>query len=105
MTKEELYQQFLSELDRSLIVDDKTREYWLQNYKTLPPPVVEYFLHELKTEDAKMDKLVAAGIDADPGLGEQIVQKGKEAKRQLAHFQERESREEENPEEFLKSNL
>jgi len=105
MTTAEIYDQLLNELDRSLIVDDKTRDYWLANYKTLPVPAVAYFLDQLKKANQNIDHLVAAGIDANPGAGEEIIQKIKAAKKMLNKFREEESQEEENPEEFLQSSL
>ena len=47
MTNKELYDRFLVELDRSLVVDAKTKEYWLQNYKKLPVTAVDFFYSPL----------------------------------------------------------
>ena len=105
MTKQELYEQFILELDRSLVIDDKTREYWVKNFKTLPVSAVDFFYRQLLVANRHVDTMVAVGIDADPSLAEQIVQKGKIVKKKALKFQESESAQEENPEEFLKASL
>lgn len=105
MTTAELYRELLNELDRSLVVDDKTRGYWLKNYQTLPEAVVKFFYDELKKTNRHIDEMIAAGIDGNPEMNAQIRQKMKEAKKKLNTFREQESQSEENPEEFLKSNL
>lgn len=105
MTNQELYDKFIVELDRSLVIDDKTREYWIKNYKTLPVSAVDFFYQELLAANKHVDTMVAVGIDADPSLAEQVVQKGKNVKKKTLQFQEKESSQEENPEEFLKASL
>lgn len=105
MTTTEIYDELLKELDRSLIVDDKTRDYWLKNYKTLPIPGVRFFCDELKKANDHIDQLIASGIDENPEMGQLISQKIKEAKKKLNQFREKETQEEENPEEFLKNSL
>ncbi len=105
MEKNELYENLLTELDRSLVVDDKTRSYWLKNYKTLPKTAVELFYEQLKMTDTRVNVYIAAAIDADPSLSEEITQKGREARKKLLKFLETQSNQEENPEEFLKTHL
>jgi len=105
MADEKLYLNFIAELDRSLIVDDKTREYWLKNYRTLPVSAVEFFYDELVKQNSHVNEMVAAGVDANPELGEEIVQKGNAAKRKANTFFEAQSQKEENADQFLKQNL
>lgn len=105
MTNKELYDRFLVELDRSLVVDAKTKEYWLQNYKKLPVTAVDFFYSQLMNANKRVDNMIAVGIDADPALGQLIVQKGKDAKKKGLFFQEKQDSKEENPEEFLKASL
>ncbi len=105
MTQQELSDKLLTELDRSLIVDDKTRDYWLKNYQTLPFSAVELFCDELVRADQHVDVMIAAGLDANPGLAEQIVLKSKAAKKKAFKFLEAQETHKENPEEFLKANL
>lgn len=105
MIKSELYENLLAQLDRSLIVDDKTRDYWLKNYKTLPVTAVQIFCDRLALENSRVDELIAAGLDANPSLAEQIVIKCSDAKRKAFKFVEQQETQEENPDEFLKQSL
>lgn len=105
MTQKQLYQNLLAELDKSLIVDAPTYAYWMANYQQLPETAVQLFYEQLVKENARIDTLVAAGIDADPELAAQIINKGKGSKKKLLKFQEAETRLEEDPEEYLKLNL
>ena len=105
MDKKQLYQRLIEELDRSLIVDEKTRKYWLDNYKTLPVAAVEFFYRHLVKADDHIQELIEAGLDANPKLAEEILRKGKAVKRKALKYEEIESREEESPEEFLEANI
>lgn len=105
MNTSELYDKLISELDHSLVVDDKTKEYWMKNYKTLPVPAVEFFLDELVKTDDHVDHMVAVGLDANPAAGEQVIQKTKEMTKKTYKLLEKEETTEENPEDFLKQNL
>jgi|GEM_PF-2276294 len=97
--------KLLIELNRSLIVDEKTREYWMKNYQTLPITAVTFFYEYLLKANQQIDKYIAAGLESSPELVEQITLKSKAAKKKLLKFQEHDSQDEENPEEFLKENL
>jgi hypothetical protein len=100
-----LLKKFITELDRSLVIDDKTRDYWLKNYLTFPLSSVEFFYEQLFKINQHIDEMIATGLDADPELAEEIINKGKMAKRKAYKYMEKESIEEENPEEFLKVHL
>lgn len=105
MVTPELSDKLLLELDRSLVVDQKTRAYWLTNYRTMPDSAVQFFYDELVRTNQHMDSMVAMGIEANPELGEAINQKGKDAKKKFFKYLETQETREENPEEFLKANL
>lgn len=104
-SKAELRAALLKELNRSLVVDPGVREYWLKNYQTLPINAVRYFYDNLMKANQHVDKCIDAGIDASPELVEQINLKSKAFKTKTLKFQEKESMDEENPDEFLKANL
>lgn len=105
MSRDELNQKLLHELDRSIAVDEYTRRYWLSNYKSLPFSAVTMFCEQLTIENSKIERLVAAGIDADPALAGKITDKAREIDRKFLRFQETESRAEEDADRFLKQNL
>lgn len=105
MTKQELYGKLITELDRSLVVDDKTKDYWMKNYQTLPVSAVDFFCEQLVKTNEHVDNMIAAGLDANPGLAEQIVLKSKDAKKKAYKYLEAQETKEENPEEFLEASL
>jgi len=105
MSRNKLYEKLLYELDRCPAVDEGTRAYWLANYSRLPVSAVTMFYEGLVKENAKIDELIAAGTDADPALAGQIINKGRDAKIKLLHFEEAEARTDEDAERYLKQNL
>ena len=105
MTKQDFYDQFISELERSIIIDEKIYNYWLTNYRNLPLSAVQFFYKQLVVLNNHSDTLIAAGIEAEPPLGQQILQKTKTAKKKTFQFLEIESTQDENTDEFLISSL
>lgn len=105
MKKQLFNAKFLGELDRSLVVDYRTRKYWIKNYKFLPLSAVKFFYAELLKQNKNVDMMIAAGIDANPELEKAILQRGKDAKKKFLKFLEKQTVQEENPEQFLKQNL
>jgi hypothetical protein len=105
LSREELKKKLLYELERSLVVDARTRAYWLENNERLPECAVTMFLEQLARENAKIDRLVTAGIDDDPALAGKITDKAKEIDRKFLRFQEAQSRTDEDADRFLTENL
>ena len=71
----------------------------------MPISAVEFFYDHLSTINQHVDEMIAAGLDANPGLAEQIVLKSKDAKKKAYKFLETQETKEENPEEFLEASL
>lgn len=105
MTNGELYQNLERELDRSLIIDDATRQYWLDNYQSLPVSALQLFFDQLVDLNNRVDTMILAGLDANPDLAEKFVMKSKDAKRRVFRYLESQQSKEENPDEFLSQNL
>jgi len=105
MTIKELTDKLLVELDRSLIVDKKTKSFWIKNSQSMPTSAVLFFYKQLVQTNAHIDFMINIGLDANPALLEKIIYKSKTAKKKAYKYLETQVAEEENPDAFLNSSL
>lgn len=66
MKKTELIAAFLAEVQKSLLLEDEDKKYWLENAQNLLPEVLESVYNVVKNKNDLMDSYINAALADDP---------------------------------------
>lgn len=102
MKKEVLQKRFKVEIDRSFLLSEEDKDYWLKQAPNLPVEILGKVFKAVKTKNAVMEKYIKVAMISDPSLVEQLRNTIKKVKRNTLKAAEKE---EQNPEDVLNKKL
>jgi undecaprenyl pyrophosphate synthase len=65
-TQNNFKQDFIREFERSLLLDDGVKKYWIQNADQLPEPLLQNLYQVVKAKNDKVDEYIRAALADDP---------------------------------------
>ena len=91
MPKEsKLKKEFLAELEKNILLNNKNRHFLLSRIDSLPDQVLTTLLKELKKQNRMADKFLKIAIDNDPDIVEDMKTKAKQFKNKVTKLKESE---------------
>lgn len=65
-TKQFLDQEFLNEVSNSILIDDSEKNYWIENFKTLPVNLTTYFYNFIKEKNTLVNLYLDKALEENP---------------------------------------
>lgn len=65
-SREQLLQDFLYELERSLLLEETEKDYWRNRAATMPLQILQNTCTLIKKKNQIVDKYISAALDEDP---------------------------------------
>ncbi len=97
--------QFKSEVQKSLLLEEADKQYWLENAEKLPVSLIKAFFEELKKKNNVMNSYIQAAVDADPSLISELKNQLRSIQSHILKLKEKSESSGEKIEETLESQL
>jgi hypothetical protein len=105
MPGQELINNFVSEISRSILIDDADKEFWTGNSSRLPEVLLKYFYDFIKEQNALIDESVAKALEQDPQLLAELKKRVSVMKNHILTLKEESETKKEKAEDYLSEEL
>ena len=86
--RSKLREDFRTEIQKNLLINNKNREFLMKNIDTLPDIVIKELLAEIKKQNKMAEKFIEIAIDKDPSIVDEMKNKSKKLKKRVTKLKE-----------------
>jgi len=79
-----IVEKLKAEVGRSILLEDREKEFWIKNCETMPLTLIVFFHSYLKKQNALVDSYIKKAIDDHPELVAEIKAKTRKIKNALS---------------------
>jgi len=91
MTDKKFLKAFLARVEKTLLLDEADKKYWLENSANLPDTMVKYFSAILDEKDKVVDAYLEKALTDNPALVETMKSKVQKLRKDILALEENEA--------------
>ncbi len=105
MISDEFKKQFSVEVQRSLLLSDEDKQYWLGNIDKFPQTLLDYFFKIISEKNRLVDRCIDRALQDDPAIVPELKEKVRKMKKDILSLEENEESRPEDVEKSLEEQL
>ena len=105
MVSDEFKNKFSAEVQRSLLLSDEDKQYWLGNIDKFPQTLLEYFFKIIAEKNQIVDRCINRALQDDPGIVPELKEKVRKMKKDILALEETDESKPEDLEKSLEEQL